>query len=171
MKGQKDNKTNVSGNKRRRKDRFLRLGVLPVHLIIVKPELSGVINDPNGAGDDSRRNTASDAGNQPVQLGIKPRTSDIHDLRGGLTFHSNAKRNNNNIFHITVCTFPFERQYFLSHPYGAALQMYFFNNGNKLFVLYSLLSSVVLIITWPNFHTDVFNNLMEEGWGNHIYWI
>lgn len=69
---------------------FAFAGAPPLlHPIIVKPELSGVINDPNGACDDSSWNSVivGDAGNQPRQLGIKPHATDIpHDLHGSSHF-------------------------------------------------------------------------------------
>lgn len=66
---------------------------------------------------------------------------------------------------IIICTFHFEYRLLLLQPHRTALQKHFFNLVIKLLVLYSLLSFLVLIITWPNFCTDVFNNLTEEGWG------
>lgn len=70
---------------------------------------------------------------------------------------------------IIICTFHLEDTMLLLQPRKTALQMHFFNLVSKLLVLYSLLSFLVLIITWPNFCTDVFNNLMEEGWGGIIF--
>ncbi len=41
-------------------------------------------------------------------------------------------------------------------------------NRSKFLKVYKLPSSLMLIITWPNFRTNVLNNLMEEGGKSYL---
>lgn len=98
------------------------------------------------------------AGNHFWQLGIHPHTDYIlHDLQGPSKIHFTSL-----CVHFTLKTGCYYHNHTHTYIYRTGLQMQFFNNVSKLLMLYSLLSSLVLIITWPNFSTNVFNNLMEE---------